>query len=73
MQTKIDLYVIDRVRELRLENKYTQESLSYALGYSSSFISQFENSDCAYNVEHLNELAKVFDCSPKDFLPDKAI
>lgn len=39
MRTKFDLYVIDRVRKRREELGLSQEALSYALGYSSTFIS----------------------------------
>ena len=58
MKTEIDLYVIAKVREYRLMAKHTQESLSYTLGYTRTFISNFEN-----------KIAKVLKCSPKDFLP----
>ena len=43
MKTEIDLYVIAKVREYRLMAKHTQESLSYTLGYTRTFISNFEN------------------------------
>ena len=60
MKTEIDLYVIAKVREYRLKAKHTQESLSYTLGYTRTFISNFENGP---------KIAKVLKCSPKDFLP----
>lgn len=70
MRTKVDLYVIEKVRERRILMGYTQEALSYALDYSRTFISQFENGSQKYNVYHLNQIAGVLKCSPKDFLPD---
>ena len=70
MRTKVDLYVIDKVRERRQLMGHTQESLSYALNYSRTFISQFENGNQKYNVYHLNQIAGVLKCSPKDFLPE---
>ena len=27
--------------------------------------------DKKYNVQHLNEIAKILECSPKDFQPSK--
>ena len=59
MKTEIDLYVIAKVRE----------SLSYTLGYTRTFISNFENGPKKYNINQLNKIAKVLKCSPKDFLP----
>ena len=73
MKTEIDLYVIDKVREYRLKANHTQESLSYALGYSRTFISNYENSQKKLNINHLNKLAKVLHCSPKDFLPQEPL
>ena len=26
-----------------------------------------------YNLSHINKLARIFQCSPKDFLPDKPL
>ncbi|MBC5622633.1 MULTISPECIES: helix-turn-helix domain-containing protein [Butyricimonas] len=69
MKTEIDLYVIDKVREYRLKADHTQESLSYALGYSRTFISNFENGSKKFNINQLNKIARVLKCSPKDFLP----
>ena len=69
MKTEIDLYVIAKVREYRLKVKHTQESLSYTLGYTRTFISNFENGPKKYNINQLNKIAKVLKCSPKDFLP----
>ena len=69
MKTEIDLYVIDKVREYRLKVDHTQESLSYTLGYSRTFISNFENGSKKYNINQLNKIARVLKCSPKDFLP----
>lgn len=73
MRTEFDLYVIDRVRKKREEQGLSQEALSYALGYSSTFISIRESGMKKYNVDHLNQLAKALKCSPREFLPEKAI
>ena len=73
MRNKVDLYVIDKVRERRLEKGYTQEALSYALIYSRTFISQFEIGNQKYNVHHLNQIANILKCSPRDFLPENPL
>lgn len=69
---KIELYVITRVKEIREEKKITQEQLSLAIGKNITFISQIEapSKKAKYNIIHLNLIAKVLECSPKDFLPD---
>lgn len=73
MKTAIDLYVIERVKIARKEKDYSQEALSFALGLDGSFISQFENGKATYNVEQLNNIAKILKCSPRNFLPEEAI
>tara|TARA_R110002033_G_scaffold139440_1_gene178589 strand:- start:368 stop:595 length:228 start_codon:yes stop_codon:yes gene_type:complete len=72
---KIERYIILKVREMRLERKISQVTLSQCLGMSSSFVSHVESvmRRAKYNVNHLNEIAKIFNCSPKDFWPDSPI
>lgn len=73
--SEIEIYVIDRVRERRHELDISQHELSVLLGKSDGYISHFESPKTgrAYNVEMLNELAKVLKCSPRDFWPDKPL
>lgn len=75
MKSKIDLYVIEKVKEKRLTKKWSQLDLSIELGTSAGFIGQAESPryTAKYNLQHINALAKIFNCSPKDFLPQKAI
>jgi transcriptional regulator with XRE-family HTH domain len=70
--TEVDLFVIKKVKEMREKVKIRQIDLSQHLGMADSFISNVESTKRRdkYNIRHLNELAKVFKCSPKDFLPD---
>ena len=51
----------------------SQKELAYLLEMSIGFIGNIENPKyrAKYNLNHLNELAKIFKCSPKDFLPEK--
>ena len=69
----IEKYVIEAVKRKRLENNISQAQLARLLGVSEGFIGNIENQAYRdkYNLKHLNELAKILKCSPKDFLPEK--
>lgn len=73
MNSKIDTYVINKVREMRLEKNISQVDLANELGMSPGFIGKVESSKYPshYNIKHLNQLAKILGCSPQDFLPKK--
>ena len=75
MVSKIEAYIIERVKEKRKEKNLSQIALSQKLGMSDSFISHVESTTrrAKYNLNHLNALAQVLQCSPKDFWPDKPI
>lgn len=75
MKSKIDLYVINKVKEKRVEKDLSQADLANELGMSVGFIGKVESSKYPshYNIKHLNQLAKILECSPQDFLPKKAI
>lgn len=74
-KTAIDLYIIDQVKKMRNERNISQAVLATELDVSNAFIGQIENPKhrSKYNTSHLNELAKIFNCSPRDFLPEKPI
>ena len=74
-KTKFELSVINKVRDIRIELKLSQDDLAYYLDTSRGFIGQIESTkySAKYNLNHLNILAKEFKCSPKDFLPDNPI
>lgn len=75
VKSKIDWYIISRVREMRIKKGITQEDIAIQLNLSVGFIGHIEspNFRAKYNTIHLNELAKLFECSPRDFLPDKPL
>jgi transcriptional regulator with XRE-family HTH domain len=75
VKSKIDRYVIDKVKEKRLEKNFSQAGLAYELGVSVGFIGKIESSKYPshYNIDHLNQLAKILGCSPQDFLPAKPL
>lgn len=72
--TPIEQYVIDKVRDMRTEQGISQRELARMLDLTDGFIGKVETPKerAKYNLQHINDLAKVFKCSPKDFLPDKA-
>lgn len=71
----IEKYVIEKVRQRRMELKISQAALAQLLEVSEGFIGNVENPNYPekYNIRHLNELAKILKCSPKDFFPDKPL
>lgn len=71
----IDLYVIDKVREMRNEREISQVKLAYLLDVSPGFIGDVESNKrvTKYSLKQINQLAEIFECSPKDFLPEKPI
>ncbi len=72
---EIEKYVISKVKEIRETKKITQEDLSLSIGKNIGFISQIEapSKKAKYNIVHLNLIAKVLNCSPKDFWPEKPL
>ena len=70
--TNIEEFVIQKVKAMRMERKWSQVELADYMNLSPSFIADIENPNlrAKYNLNHLNVLAKVFSCSPKDFLPN---
>lgn len=73
--SKIEQYVIDKVKEKRVKAGLTQTVLSVAMDISSKFVGNVESakSKAKYNINHLNKLAIIFECSIKDFFPDTPI
>ncbi|WP_303180117.1 helix-turn-helix domain-containing protein [uncultured Butyricimonas sp.] len=72
MKSKIKLYVIDNIKKRRVDKGWSQRYLGDCLNVSQGFIQKIEDtkSDKSYNIDHLNELAKIFKCSIKEFFPD---
>ncbi|MDE3211766.1 MAG: helix-turn-helix transcriptional regulator [Bacteroidota bacterium] len=70
--SKIDRYVIKKVRERRMAVGMSQANLSYELNMSSGFIGQAESEryPTHYNLKHVNEIARILRCSIYDLLPE---
>lgn len=75
MKSKVDQYVISRVKDKRVEKNLSQADLAYELGMSVGFIGKVESTKYSshYNLKHLNDLAKILKCSPQDFLPKRPL
>ena len=71
----VEQHVVDVVRAKRIERGWSQKELAFQLDVSIGFIGDVENPKyrAKYNLNHINELAKIFGCSPKDFLPNKPL
>jgi transcriptional regulator with XRE-family HTH domain len=73
--SEIEQFVIDKVREIRLLKNFGQQQLSVLMGLNGKFVGNVESTKTPdkYNINHLNKIAEILDCSIKDFFPDKAI
>ncbi|KAA6339451.1 hypothetical protein EZS27_012617 [termite gut metagenome] len=68
-------YAIEIFRKKRNEKHISLQTVADYLNVSKTFICQVENPKqrAKLNLQHINELAKLFQCSPKDFLPESSI
>lgn len=71
----IEQFIIDKVRDMRKELGLSQRDIAYQLDIDQSFLAAVESPKgrAKYNINHLNELAKIFKCSPRDFLPENPL
>ena len=74
-KTEIELFIIDRVKEMRVTAGLSQAQLAIQMDISIGFVGNVEspNHRAKYNLNHLNTLAKVFNCSFADFFPEKPL
>jgi transcriptional regulator with XRE-family HTH domain len=75
MKSRIDQYVSLKVKEMRMALGITQADIADELKVSNGFIGKIESRKYPshYNIKHLNKLAKILHCSPRDFLPEKPL
>ncbi|MEJ7557089.1 MAG: helix-turn-helix transcriptional regulator [Pedobacter sp.] len=69
------MFVINKAKTFREQAKLSQSELAFKLGVSNGFVGQVESMKSAskYNLNHIDKLAIIFKCSPKDFLPANPI
>ena len=72
-KSDIENYVSNKVKEMRIAKNLSQSELAVLLNVSNGFIGQVEssNSPTKYNLDQLNQLAIIFKCSIKDFIPEQ--
>lgn len=72
---KIDWYIVSKVREMRTIAGLGQEDIAVHLEVSTGYIGHIEspNFKAKYTTPQINELAKLFKCSPKDFMPEEPL
>ena len=70
--SEIEQFVIDKVREIRLSKRVGQMNLSLAMGLNGKFVGNVESPKTPdkYNLNHLNKIAQILECSIKDFFPE---
>ena len=73
--TTIETYIIEAVRKRREELEINPTKLALEIGLVRDFVRKTEAYTLGYkyNSNHLNELAKILDCSISDFYPPKYV
>lgn len=73
--TQIEQFIIDKIREIRFKKGFSQADIENEAGFANGFIGKVEsrNQRAKYNFNHINKIAKVLKCSPRDFLPEKPL
>jgi len=71
----IEQIVIDNVRKILVGLEYPQDKLSVDMGLNEKFIGHVESTKAKekYNINHLNKIAELFECSIRDFFPEEPI
>jgi len=69
--SEIELFVISSIKKMREEKGLTQAQFALEMNVTYGFIGQVEspNFRAKYNLNHINQAAKIFKCSIKDFFP----
>lgn len=72
MKSQIELYVVQKAKEYRLNRGWSIRYLADCLNVSHTFIENIESLESAkaYNLDHINALAKIFKCKIYELLPE---
>ena len=75
MKSKIELFVSQKVREYRLKNDWSYKYLGDCINVSGSFIHAAESpkNNTSFNLDHIDALARIFECDIWDLLPQKPV
>ncbi|KEQ28293.1 XRE family transcriptional regulator [Pedobacter antarcticus 4BY] len=71
MKSEIELFVINKVRMMRVSAGISQQQLAIKMELSVGFIGHVESPKhrAKYNLNHINSLVKIFNCNFQDFFP----
>lgn len=71
--TAIEDFVIQQVKKFRIEHKLSQQAFADYINVSQGFIRDCESPHkrAKYNINHLNEIVKVFNCKFAYFFQSK--
>lgn len=74
-KTIVEFEIVKLVRNKRTISKLSQAKIAEVLMVTAGYIGQVEmqSTSSMYSYDQLNQLAKFFECSPKDFMPEKAL
>lgn len=75
INTEIEQYVINRVKEIRVSKGISQAKLAHMIELSVGFVGNVENPThiAKWNLNHLNQISKALNIPFKDFFPEKGM
>jgi len=75
VKSAFELAIVENVKRKRKELNRSQSYIAMILDVSDGYVGQIEsrNYPSMYTLNQLNIIAKDFECSPKDFMPEKSI
>ncbi len=75
VKSAFELAVVENVKKKRKELNRPQSYIAMILDVSDGYIGQIESPryPSMYSLNQLNIIAKDFECSPKDFMPERGI
>lgn len=73
--TEIELFVISQIKKMREQHGLSQSDFAFKMNVSYGFIGNVESPRhrAKYNLNHINQAAKVFGCPVKDLMPDNPL
>ena len=71
MRTKVDIAIIERVKELRQKHDVSQAVLAEVIGTGRGFVGQIETKDnyAKYSANQIYLMAQFFECAISDIFP----
>lgn len=75
MKTNFEIYIIERVKQIRKEKGFSQIDLAEGISVSPGFIGKIESSNTSakYNLHHINLISIFLNINPKTLFPDEPI